>query len=84
MTDKLTKDFYLMHYTYYFDNNTQRGEGNLYLEASTGAGLRKKDIDGAIDHILVGLENNLGTQVVVVTNGIYYLTSCSNEEFYAS
>lgn len=83
MTDKLTKDFYLMHYVYYFNEGTQRGEGNLYLATRTGAGVRRADIDGAIDQVTVGLKNNLEVDVVVVPTNISYLTSCSSEEFHA-
>lgn len=82
MTDKLVKDFYMMHYVYYWNDGTNRGEGNLYLETQTGTGVRKEHIDGAIDHVTVGLVNNLGANsVVVVPTGIFYLTSCTPEEF---
>lgn len=82
MTDKLVKDFYMMHYVYYWNDGSNRGEGNLYLETQTGTGVRKEHIDGAIDHVTVGLVNNLGANsVVVVPTGIFYLTSCTPEEF---
>lgn len=85
MTDKLVKDFYLMHYVYYWNDGTHRGEGNLYLETQTGAGVRKENIDGAIDHVTVGLVNSLDTNnVVVVPTGVFYLTSCTTEEFHGS
>lgn len=85
MTDKLVKDFYMMHYVYYWNDGTHRGEGNLYLQTTTGTGVRKADIDGAVDHVTVGLVNNLeASSVVVVPTGVFYLTSCTAEEFHAS
>ena len=84
MTNKMTQDFYMMHYVYYWNDGTQRGEGNLYLATPTGTGVRKVNIDEAIDHVVVGLQNNLGTGVVVVPTAISYLTSCSSEDFHYS
>lgn len=85
MTDNLVKDFYLMHYVYYVNTGTQRGEGNLYLSTQTGSGVRKVDIEGAVDQVLIGLRNNLETSdVVVVPTGVFYLTSCTEEHFHSS
>ena len=82
MTDKLNKDFYLMHYNYYFNDGQQKGEGTCYLMTDLGTGVRKKDIDGAINQVMIGLQNNLEVLVVVVPTAISYLTSCNSEDFY--
>lgn len=86
MTDKLVKDFYMLHYVYYFNAGTQRGEGNVYLATTTGTGVRKMDIDDTIDQIIVGLHNSSldADDFVVVPTGVFYLTSCTSEEFHAS
>lgn len=76
------KDFYLMHYTYYFSNSTQKGEGTLYLATNIGIGVRKADIDGATATVAKGLAN-LDPNVVVVPSNICYLTTCTDEDFYA-
>lgn len=77
------KDFYLMHYTYYFSSGTQKGEGTLYLAADQGSGIRKANIDGAVGEVRRGL-TSLDPDVVVVPNSISYLTTCTDEQFYAS
>lgn len=86
MTDKLVQDFYMLHYVYYFNAGTQRGEGNVYLATTTGAGVRKMDIDDTVDQIIIGLSNSMleATDFVVVPTGVFYLTSCTSEEFHAS
>ena len=79
----MTQDFYMMHYSYYFNGGTQKGEGNVYLATATGAGVRKADIDGATAQIFIGLQNNLeANDIVIVPTGVFYLTSCSTEEFH--
>jgi len=83
MTNKSVKDFYLMHYVYYFYDGSQRGEGNLYLSTPTGTGVRKAEVELATNEAAVGLQNNLQTEVVVVVTNISYLTSCTEDEFNA-
>lgn len=83
MTDKLVKDFHMMHYVYYFSNSTQRGEGNLYLSTATGAGVRRRDLDHAVAQIKAGM-SHLGEDVVVLPTSVSYLISCTTEEFNAS
>ncbi len=75
------KDFYLMHYTYYFANSTEKGEGTLYLAATPGRGVRKADIEGAGVQVIEAL-SHLGSDVIVVPNSISYLSTCTEEEFH--
>lgn len=84
MTNKLTQDFYLVHYNYFTNNATERGEGICYIATPTGHGIRKMDIDQVVLEVTIGLSNSSAGASVVVPTSISYLTSCSPDEFYAS
>lgn len=76
-------DFHLAHYVYYFANATQKGEGMLYLATEHQAGVRKANIDMAVEKVRLGLEEQLKTPVVVVLQNVSYLASCTKEAFEA-
>lgn len=84
MTNKLTKDFYLVHYNYYTHDNTVRGEGICYISTPTGGGVRKTDIEDMITQVVAGLSNSSAGTAMVVPTSVSYLTSCSAEEFEGS
>ena len=84
MTDKLTKDFYMVHYNYYTHDNTVRGEGICYISTPIGTGVRKADIEEMVSQVAVGLSNSSAGTAMVVPTSVNYLTSCSTEEFNAS
>lgn len=76
-------DFHLANYVYYFANATQKGEGTLYLATERGAGIRKANIDLAVETVRAGLEETMKAPVVVVLQTVSYLATCTKEEFEA-
>lgn len=83
MNNENINDYYLLHYSYYFANGTQKGEGNLYVATTHGTGVRLANIEGALEQARLGLEDKLQVPVIVVIQNVAYLSSCTEDEFKA-
>lgn len=77
----MTKDFYHVHYHYYWNEGQSKGEGVAFLATIPGAGVKMQDINMLSNSIKKGMEEQLKTEISVVLTNFSFLSTCSEDEF---